>query len=374
MLRFISRLITSTAAINQVGGGGGGTDTTPDAFAFSDVTGATLSTQYTSNTITVSGINAAAAISITGGTYSVNGGGYTSGSGTVNNGDTVSVRVTSSGSNSTAVNATLDIGGVTDTYSVTTVAAGDSTPDAFTFTDVTGATLSSQYTSNTITVAGINTASAISITGGTYSINGGSYTSSPGTVVNGDTVSVRVTSSGSPTTAVNAVLTIGGVSDTYTVTTSSGYSFTNSEAAAAVAAMTVAPNDTVKARYDAFVGALKSGATSGNNIWAKLDHVYILAAHDRQAARVNLKNSAKILTENGTLTFTTDRGFEGDGTRWRFRAPTLCRTRPPSAHGATHLAPGRRRSILRSETSARAPISGPAPRRPTTPVPSTAPP
>jgi len=76
----------------------------------------------TSNTITVSGINAAAPISIAGGTYSVNGGAYTSAAGTVTNGATVSVRATSSSSNSTTVNATLTIGGVSDTFSVTTLA------------------------------------------------------------------------------------------------------------------------------------------------------------------------------------------------------------------------------------------------------------
>ena len=101
-------------------------------------------------------------------------------------------------------------------------APSDDVPDAFTFTDITGATVSTQYTSNQIAVAGINTASAISITGGTYSVNGGSYTASSGTVSNGDTVTVRVTSSGSNSTAVNVVLTIGGVSDTYTVTTAAG--------------------------------------------------------------------------------------------------------------------------------------------------------
>ena len=96
------------------------TDTTPNPFTFTDQTGVALSTVVTSNTITVSGINAAASISITGGTYSVNGGGYTSSAGTVNNGNTVSVRVTSSGSYLTTVNATLTIGGVSDTFSVTT--------------------------------------------------------------------------------------------------------------------------------------------------------------------------------------------------------------------------------------------------------------
>jgi hypothetical protein len=193
-------------------------DTTPDAFTFTDVTGATLSTIYTSNSITVSGINSNAAISITGGTYSINGGGYTSSPGTVANTDTVTVRATSSGSFSTTVNAVLTIGGVSDTYSVTTAAA-DTTPDAFSFTDVTGATLSTVYTSNTITVSGINSAANITVTGGTYSKNGGSYTNTAGTVSVGDTVSTRITSSASNSTAVNSVVTIGGVSDTYTVTT-----------------------------------------------------------------------------------------------------------------------------------------------------------
>lgn len=92
-------------------------------------------------------------------------------------------------------------------------------PYAFTFTDVASATVSTQYTSGTITVEGITAPATLTITGGTYSINGGAYASASTTVVNGDTVAVRVTSSASGATAVDAVLTIGGVSDTYTVTT-----------------------------------------------------------------------------------------------------------------------------------------------------------
>lgn len=101
---------------------GGGSDTTPDAFSFTDQTGIALSTQVESNTITVAGIDAAAAISITGGgaEYRINAGAYTTVAGTVNNGDTVQLRMTSSGSYITAVNTTLDIGGVTDQWTVTT--------------------------------------------------------------------------------------------------------------------------------------------------------------------------------------------------------------------------------------------------------------
>ena len=95
----------------------------------------------------------------------------------------------------------------------------DTTPDSFTFTDQTNVELNTTGTSNTITVSGINAATPISITGGTYSINGGSYTSVDGTVSNGNTVTVQLLSSGSYTTTTNATLTIGGVSDTFSVTT-----------------------------------------------------------------------------------------------------------------------------------------------------------
>src|SRR5688572_586902 len=95
----------------------------------------------------------------------------------------------------------------------------DTTPDAFSFTDQTGVGIVSTCTSNTITVAGIDAAATITITGGEYSINGGAWTSSAGSVNNGDTVQVRHTSSAAYSTATNTALTIGGVSDTFTSTT-----------------------------------------------------------------------------------------------------------------------------------------------------------
>lgn len=97
---------------------------------------------------------------------------------------------------------------------------GDTTPDAFSFTDVTGADVSTVYPSNAITVAGIDTPTDITIDGaGEYRINGGSWVASLGSVANGDQVEVRLTSSASYETPVSTTLTIGGVSDTFTVTT-----------------------------------------------------------------------------------------------------------------------------------------------------------
>ena len=104
---------------------------------------------------------------------------------------------------------------------VIAAAGEDSTPSAFSFTDVTDADTSTVYTSNSITVAGLdaNSPVAISVTGGQYSINDGDFTSDAGTVVADDTVRARGTSSGSAATAVNVAVTIGGVSDTFTITT-----------------------------------------------------------------------------------------------------------------------------------------------------------
>src|SRR5690606_18977031 len=88
-------------------------DTTPDAFSFTDQTDVATSATITSAAITVAGINAPATITVSGGTYDINSSGsFTSSSGTVNNGDTVRARHTSSGSNSTATNTVVTIGGV----------------------------------------------------------------------------------------------------------------------------------------------------------------------------------------------------------------------------------------------------------------------
>jgi hypothetical protein len=195
-------------------------DSTPIQFTFIDQTNVPLSSEIISNTITVSGINTAAVISVVGGTYSVNGGVYRSASYIVNNGDTVIVKQTSSANYSTKTDATLNIGGVSDTFSVTTLASPDITsPDQFTFTDATDVAPNTEVTSNTITVSGINTAVPISITGGTYSINSGPYTNADGTVNNGNTVIVRQTSSENYATTTDATLNIGGVTDTFSVTT-----------------------------------------------------------------------------------------------------------------------------------------------------------
>ena len=172
----------------------------------------------TSNEITVSGINAPTAISVTGGKYSLNGGAFIATVGTVKTGDKVKVQHTASASLATKVDTILTIGGVRDTFSSTT-AAQATTPNAFSFATKTGVVKSKPVESDVIKVSGINAATAISITGGEYRINGGTYTSAAGTVKNADTVQIRHTASASAKTSVTSTLTIGGVKATFTSTT-----------------------------------------------------------------------------------------------------------------------------------------------------------
>lgn len=196
-------------------------DTTPDPFSFTAQTNVPLNSAITSNTITVSGINAKTAISVAAnGKFSINNGSFTSRRSQVVNGNTVRVRVTSANTNNTTTQTQLTIGGVSGSFSVTTLGAPlDTTPNAFSFTDQTGVALNAVATSNALTITGIDAPAAISISGGSYSINGNTFTTAAGTINNGNSVAVRLTASASNSTVSNAILTIGGVSDTFSVTT-----------------------------------------------------------------------------------------------------------------------------------------------------------
>ncbi|MEH6823953.1 MAG: SUMF1/EgtB/PvdO family nonheme iron enzyme [Motiliproteus sp.] len=90
---------------------------------------------------------------------------------------------------------------------------------AFSLIDQTRVALNTQVESVPITLANLSGVVAISIAGGEYSLNGGSYTRSAGTANNGDTVTVRLTSSASYTTVSSATLTVDGLSDNFDVTT-----------------------------------------------------------------------------------------------------------------------------------------------------------
>jgi hypothetical protein len=190
------------------GGGSGSADTTPDTFSFTVQADMARATVAASNEIVVTGITGNAPVSITGGEYSIDGGAFTAAAGTVANNQRIRVRVTSSSQYSTTVSATLTIGGVSAAFTATTAAA-DSTPNAFEFQKVGNATRGSSVTSHSVTITGIEIPVAIIIVDGEYSINGGAFTSAPGTISEGQSLTVRALVSTNYSRATLARVTVG---------------------------------------------------------------------------------------------------------------------------------------------------------------------
>ena len=101
----------------------------------------------------------------------------------------------------------------------------DTTPNAYTFTDVTGATPSNTYDTY-VQITGINTTTSVARTSGSGQFQVSSSTSTPGyfqtsntTIQNNQYLHVKQTASSSLSTAVSTAMIVGGVSDTWTVTT-----------------------------------------------------------------------------------------------------------------------------------------------------------
>lgn len=133
-------------------------------------------------------------------------------------------------------------------YVLTPDLQGDRTPGAFPIEDQAGVPQSTVIVSAPVTLTGFDSATAISVSGGTapgYSINGADFTSSAGTACPGDQVRVRHTSSPALSTTANTVLTIGGVADTFSTTTVSAAPDGTPDAFSFSAADGVAPNAVV---------------------------------------------------------------------------------------------------------------------------------
>lgn len=222
-----SNLVSGTTGTNHIHISAA-VDSTPNSFSFTPVLNASLNSTNTSNTITIAGLGdgdtATVSLSGTAGSkqYSKNGGSYTSSSGTAQNGDTFALQGTASASYNDTVTVILTVGGVSGTYSISTGGVpADTTPDAFNFTDQSNLNLNTLIYSNTVTISGINQTVSVSATNGAqFSINGGSYVTS-GSISNGQTLRVRLTSSGSYSTTTSTTVTVGGTSDIWSITTRS---------------------------------------------------------------------------------------------------------------------------------------------------------
>lgn len=202
-------------------------------------------------------------------------------------------------------------GGVASSGTSHVSAAVDTTPSAFTFTDVTSVALNSTNTSNTITIAGMaagDTATvSLSGTAGSkqYSKNGAAYTSSSGTAVNGDTFSVRGTASGSNSTGVTVILTVGGVADTYSITTIPVASDTTPNAFGNFTAVTASQLNTVNTSNTITIAGINTASAvsiSGNGTFSIAGGGYTTSGNvtNGQTITVRLTSSGSFSTAVST--------------------------------------------------------------------------
>jgi glucosylceramidase len=198
-------------------------DTTPDPFGFTSVSGVSRNTTVSSNVVTITGINAPAPISVTGGEYRIDGGSWVSADGFISENQTVQVRHTSAGMANTVTETVLTIGGVQGKFRSTTAAGADTDPDAFSFGSKTNVPVSTWVESDPVTPIGYDAQTTVKAGAGTeYSIGcTGSYTSAQGTINPGQSICVRHMSASAPNTLRKTSLQIGRTVGYFTTRTSS---------------------------------------------------------------------------------------------------------------------------------------------------------
>ena len=222
-------------------------DDWPDDFSFIDQFDKIPGGIYDSNTITITGINNRAIVRVsTGSSVSVNGGPYvipTTGSPVfIKNNQTITVRVPTTVGSGIDFNktyaTTVSIGKKSTVWSLRTRLA-DTDPVPFTFTNLTGKEVGTAYTSNEVTISGLEAGysfPATIISGSGLLVINGAAPVSASSVFNGDRVYVRIVSSseytdfptGSGTKTVSTGIQVGNYSTSWSVSTRTADVFINS--------------------------------------------------------------------------------------------------------------------------------------------------
>lgn len=87
------------------------------------------------------------------------------------------------------------------------------------------------------------------------------------------------------------------------------YTIVNAETTTLLAAMSVQPDMRRTIIIDTFIGALKAAG-----VWSKIDVMWVFAAHDEQAARINWKSPGNFTCAViNSPVFTPNIGYAGDG-------------------------------------------------------------
>lgn len=206
----LSLVIATALSLSACGGDGSSTpinppaDTTPNSFTLGESLYNIPGAEVISDSVTVSGIDAATLISLQSGFYRINGGSWTDVDGNVENGDLVEVRLTapdtyiarnSDGKPVKPVNSlTLTIGGVSDSFSVGTgqdANGEDITVSNASFSDVSPVLPGDTVSTESLTVSDIDNQVLVVVESGDIFLNGVS-TGQVAYAQNGDTLSVEI--------------------------------------------------------------------------------------------------------------------------------------------------------------------------------------
>ncbi|MNH76562.1 RHS Repeat protein [compost metagenome] len=190
----------------------GPSGTLPNTFELGGPVSAASGAWASSDTIVVSGVSAPVPVSIHGGQYRIDAGAWVAAAGTTSAGQSLQVRVQAPATGGVSQTGTLNVGGVTASFVVTSIV--DTTPNAF---SLGGPVTIAPFTwaeSQTVTIGGINAPASVSVTNGEYRINAGAWQTTTGSISAGQMVQIRVmTQAASYTTT--GTLTIGGVSSNF---------------------------------------------------------------------------------------------------------------------------------------------------------------
>jgi YVTN family beta-propeller protein len=194
---------------------------TPNKFSFLSIRNAHKSTVYTSNTVTINGLDEASNASIPpiAGSYIIKNAINVGFSTTVVNGDVLSIVVTTSSAYGDVLSTELTIGNWSALYKVETELYS-ATVYNYHFNTINNANTNTNYNSNVVTIHGLSSdiSSPVSITNGTLFKNNISVGTST-TIVNGDTLQIQLTSSSNANTPASSYVVIGDIVDMFTVIT-----------------------------------------------------------------------------------------------------------------------------------------------------------
>ncbi|GGL77414.1 sialate O-acetylesterase [Wenxinia marina] len=198
------------------------------------------------------------------------------------------------------------------TYAATYGAITDTASDAFAFTDQTDVETESVILSNAVLPTGYERRAAVTVSGGEWrSLNSldddsvvQDWTSGAGVLDPFQKLQLRVTSSADAETATDVEVTVGGVSETWTVTTATESIDYETETDAfttqAVSNGGVTIAGAQKAALDAFYVAAKASTW-----WARIDRLYLRLADDVSSS-LDLKSRSTTLeayASNGALPY-----------------------------------------------------------------------